>query len=161
LPVTDNRSGSGLQIGCRCCHMAKCCPSETRGNRCVSDCREIFWDVSANQPGGASTFSSDETINGCSVEIDSHYLGFIREYLAELTPNMNVFDTLPIWQSGANFLKLMPLAVMNSHSKQLIHSRHHELISIKNQDELNLNLNFQSLSHYLTQTRMQAKSLLT
>jgi hypothetical protein len=38
-------------------------------------------------------------------------LGFIREYLAELIPNLNVFDTLPIWQNGANVLKLMPRAV--------------------------------------------------
>jgi hypothetical protein len=56
----------------------------------------------------ASTFCSDATINGCGVGVDSQYLGFICEYLAEVTPNLNVFDTLPIWESEANFLKLMP-----------------------------------------------------
>jgi hypothetical protein len=36
------------------------------------------------------------------VGVDSQYLGFIRQYLAELMPNLNVFDTLPTWQSGVN-----------------------------------------------------------
>jgi hypothetical protein len=52
----------------------------------------------------------DATKNGCGVGVDSQYLEFIRQYLAELMPNMNVFDTLPTWQSGANFLKLIPRA---------------------------------------------------
>ncbi len=56
-------------------------------------------------------FLSDASINGCGVGVDSHYLGFIRECLAERIPNLNVFDTVPIWQSRANFLKLMPRAV--------------------------------------------------
>jgi hypothetical protein len=125
LPATDNRSGSGLLIGCLCCHIAKCCPSETRGNRCVSDCREIIWDVSANQPGGVGLhFFYDATINGCGVGVDSQYLGFIREYLAELTPNLNVFDTLPM-----NVFDTLPLAGMLPAALLLLEKHHNTIIS--------------------------------
>jgi hypothetical protein len=50
-----------------------------------------------SREASAFTFLSDATINGCGIGVDSQYLGFIREYLAEFTPNLNVFDTLPIW----------------------------------------------------------------
>jgi hypothetical protein len=37
-------------------------------------------------------------------------LGFNHQYLAALIRNLNVFYTLPIWQSGVNILGLMPRA---------------------------------------------------
>ena len=36
-------------------------------------------------------FSSDATINGCGVGVGHEYLGFNRQYLAALIPNLNVF----------------------------------------------------------------------
>jgi hypothetical protein len=35
-------------------------------------------------------------------------MGFIRQYLAAFMYNLNLFYTLLIWQSGVNFLGLMP-----------------------------------------------------
>jgi hypothetical protein len=56
-------------------------------------------------------FSSDATIHGCGSWVGHEYLGFNHQYLAALLRNLNVFYTLPIWQSGVNILGLMPLAV--------------------------------------------------
>ena len=39
----------------------------------------------------ASTFFPDATINGCGVGVGHEYLGFNRQYLAALIPNLNVF----------------------------------------------------------------------
>ena len=55
-------------------------------------------------------FSSDATINGCGVGVGHEYLGFNHQYVAALIRNLNVFYTLPIWQSGVNILGLMPRA---------------------------------------------------
>jgi hypothetical protein len=57
-------------------------------------------------------FSSDATIDGYCVGVGHEYLGFSfnHQYLAALIRNMNVFYTLPIWQSGVNILGLMPRA---------------------------------------------------
>jgi hypothetical protein len=54
------------------------------------------------------------TINGCGVVVGHEYLGFNRQYLAALIPNLNVFYTLPIWQSGVKNLGLMPRAVLRA-----------------------------------------------
>jgi hypothetical protein len=64
------------------------------------------------QPAGRRRhplFLSDATINGCGVGVDSQYLEFIRQYLAELMPNLNVFDTLPTWQHRKVGLTLITL----------------------------------------------------
>jgi hypothetical protein len=60
-------------------------------------------------------FSSDATINGCCIGVGHEYLGFNRQYLAALILNLNVFYTLPIWQSGVNILGLTPQAALKQH----------------------------------------------
>jgi hypothetical protein len=74
--------------------------------------RVIIKDVSASQPGGVCLhfFVPVATINGCGIAVDSQYLGFIPQYFVELMPNLNVFDTLLICESGVNFQELMPRA---------------------------------------------------
>ncbi len=55
---------------------------------------------------------SDTAINGWGVGVGNQYLGFIRRYLPAVMRDLNVFDTLPIWQNGVNFLGLMTQAGM-------------------------------------------------
>jgi hypothetical protein len=41
-------------------------------------------------------------------QVGHQYLGFICQYLAAVMRDLNVSNTLSIWQSGVKFLGLMP-----------------------------------------------------
>ena len=51
-------------------------------------------------------FSSDATINGCGVGVGHEYLGFNRQYLAALIPNLNVFTANLHFANMANFANM-------------------------------------------------------